>query len=61
MRVRHELDQSNNLRTTMEGDWYYLVVPTNGAEEGSHGTDSGDAERPQGSSVCLGQTLGVCP
>ena len=44
-----------------DGDWYYLVVPTNGVEEGSHGTDSDDAERPRGASVCLDQAFGVCP
>jgi len=43
------------------GDWYYLVVPTNGVEEGSYGAESGGTERPQGTSVCLGQAFGVCP
>lgn len=53
--------QTTKTFAPFDGGWYYLVVPTNGVEEGSYGTDSGDTERPQGSSVCLGQTLGVCP
>jgi hypothetical protein len=44
-----------------EGDWYYLIVPTNGVEEGSYGSDSDQAERPQGASVCLDQVFGGCP
>jgi arylsulfate sulfotransferase len=44
-----------------DGNWYYLVVPHNGSEEGSYGTDSDGLERPQASSACRVQTLGVCP
>jgi len=43
------------------GNTYYLVVPATGAVEGSYGTDSTGAERPQGTSSCLGQSVGVCP
>jgi len=39
---------------------YYLVVPTDGAIEGSYGTDSTPAERPTGGSQCKGQALGNC-
>lgn len=41
-------------------DTYYLIVPTNGVREGSYGTDSGDVERPPGSTACLPQSIGEC-
>ena len=53
--------QTTKTFAPFDGGWYYLVIPTNGVEEGSYGTDSASAERPRGSSVCLAQTLGVCP
>ena len=40
---------------------YYLVVPRNAAKEGSYGTDSSGAERPQSSSACLARLLAGCP
>jgi hypothetical protein len=43
------------------GSRYYLVVPTNGAEEGSYGTDSSGAERPQVAGACLDQVAAACP
>jgi hypothetical protein len=42
-------------------DRYYLVVPTNGSQEGSYGRDSTGAERPQGGGACLSQGAIVCP
>lgn len=43
-------------------DRYYLVVPTNGTDEGSYGRDSTGAERPQGGGVCDGKPQSVtCP
>ena len=49
--------------TPVLDDAYYLVVPVAGAEEGSYGTDSMGAERPQLGGACFVQTLGdpVCP
>jgi hypothetical protein len=43
------------------GDAYYLVVPRNGAREGSYGTDGAGAERPAGASECLPPQIGGCP
>jgi hypothetical protein len=40
---------------------YYLVVPTNGSQEGSYGTNSAGAERPQGAPSCQPQQLAGCP
>ena len=42
-------------------DRYYLVVPTDGTEEGSYGRDSDDDERPQGGGVCKSQQTVTCP
>jgi hypothetical protein len=42
-------------------DRYYLVVPTNGNEEGSYGRDGNGDERPQGGGACLTQGAIVCP
>ena len=39
------------------GSSYYLVVPHNTLREGSYGTDSSGAERPQGGAACLAQAL----
>ena len=47
--------------TPLAGNSYYLVVPTNGTREGSYGTNSSGAERPQGSPACLAQQVGSCP
>jgi hypothetical protein len=47
--------------TPIEGDRYFLVVPTNGTSEGSYGTQSGGGERPQGSSACFARMIGSCP
>ncbi len=43
------------------GDTYYLVVPTNGSIEGSHGLDGAGDERPQGLIACHGQLIAACP
>ena len=42
---------------------YYLVVPTDGAVEGSYGTNSSSTQRPPGAPDCLPQSLAnpVCP
>ncbi len=41
---------------------YYLVVPRNTLGEGSYGSASSGAERPQGASACLPQQIAVaCP
>ena len=42
------------------GSTYYLVVPRTATFEGSYGTDGAGAQRPQGVSSCLQQTLGAC-
>ncbi len=42
------------------GDSYYLVVPHNTLREGSYGTDSSGAQRPQGTSACLDQQANAC-
>ena len=42
------------------GDFYYLVVPTNGVWEGSYGRASDGSERGQGSSACLPQGVAAC-
>jgi len=43
------------------GDRYYIVVPTDGATEGSYGVDGTSAERPVSGSSCAPQSLGTCP
>jgi murein DD-endopeptidase MepM/ murein hydrolase activator NlpD len=43
------------------GGRYFLVVPANGAAEGSYGPDSEGAERPPSASACLGQLTAPCP
>ena len=44
------------------GSSYFLVVPTNGGAEGSHGLDGNEAERPRGPAPCLPQAIEpVCP
>jgi hypothetical protein len=43
------------------GNRYYLVVPTNGATEGSYGDGVNGAERPASTAACLTQSLGTCP
>ena len=42
-------------------DRYYLVVPTDGTQEGSYGRDSAGVERPQGGGACHGQGTITCP
>jgi WD40 repeat protein len=48
------------LDTPGAGNRYYIVVPLNAAFEGSHGRDSGGAERPQGVFPCRAQSV-TCP
>lgn len=44
------------------GSTYYLVVPTNGANEGSYGFTGAWAERPLGAASCHAQVIGgSCP
>jgi hypothetical protein len=43
------------------GNRYYLVVPTNGANEGSYGKNSNSVERPASTSACVPQSVGTCP
>jgi hypothetical protein len=40
---------------------YFLVVPNNGAREGSAGLGVGGSERSPGASGCLVQEIGSCP
>ena len=42
-------------------DRYYLVVPTDGIQEGSYGRDSNGVERPQGGNACHSQQTVTCP
>ena len=42
-------------------DRYYLVVPTDGVQEGSYGRDSDGVERPQGGGACHSQQTVTCP
>jgi hypothetical protein len=49
------LDDGGDLREEISfapGNRYYVVVPMNDAVEGSYGTDSGNSERPVGTSSC---------
>lgn len=46
--------------TAPAGNAYYLVVPRNSAAEGSYGTDSNGAQRPQGTPVCAPQIVSSC-
>lgn len=39
---------------------FYLVVPHNASAEGSYGTDSQGAERPQSASACFEQATATC-
>ena len=43
------------------GDRYYLVVPTNGATEGSYGKNKAGVERPVSAAACEPQAIGTCP
>jgi hypothetical protein len=47
--------------TPMVGSAYYLVVPTNGVSEGSHGRDGGGAERLPGATTCFPLNVSSCP
>jgi len=40
---------------------YYLVVPTDGVQEGSYGRDSDGNERPLGGGACKSQGQVICP
>jgi hypothetical protein len=40
---------------------YYLVVPSNGTNEGSYGRSSSGTERPVGGGQCLTRLAGACP
>jgi hypothetical protein len=42
-------------------DSYYLVVPSDGATEGSYGADDLTGERPVSGTPCAAQILGSCP
>ena len=42
-------------------DRYFLVVPTDGTEEGSYGRDGTGTERPRGGGVCHSQQSVNCP
>ena len=61
-----ELCTTSGLPTTTlplpDGSRYYLVVPLDGLEEGSYGTDGAGAERPVGLTTCGPQHLAAgCP
>ncbi|MCP3977808.1 MAG: hypothetical protein GY716_00565 [bacterium] len=43
------------------GSRFYLIVPADGATEGSYGVDGLETERPQSAVPCLAQSLGTCP
>lgn len=43
------------------GSSYFLIVPTNGSDEGSYGTSSDRHERPASTTACLAQALAACP
>jgi hypothetical protein len=43
------------------GNRYYLVVPTNGATEGSYGKSGAGVERPPSAAACAVQSVGSCP
>ncbi len=43
------------------GSKYYLVVPSDGNNEGSYGLDSTPSERPASAAACTTQLVGVCP
>ena len=43
------------------GNTYYLVVPHDGALEGSYGSAAFEAERPPSASACFPQAIGGCP
>ena len=42
------------------GSRYYLVVPTNGEAEGSHGAGGNGDPRPVGPATCLPQSVASC-
>jgi hypothetical protein len=43
-----------------DGQRYYLIVPTDGVDEGSYGTDGTGTERPIGTTSCLPQQIAAC-
>jgi len=44
-----------------DGDRYYLIVPTDGAADGSYGTDSEGVERPESLAACRLRIATSCP
>ena len=42
-------------------DRYYLVVPSDGLNEGSYGRNSGTIERPPGGAACESLQMIGCP
>lgn len=52
--------QTTEVLTPVSGNTYYLVVPANGTNEGSYGTDSGGIQRPQGGAACAPQSISAC-
>jgi hypothetical protein len=46
--------------TPSDGPRYYLIVPTNGVNEGSYGTDSTGSQRPIGMMSCLPRQTATC-
>jgi beta-glucanase (GH16 family) len=52
---------TNLTLTPGAGDRYYLVSPTDGVSEGSHGTDSNDSQRLPGTVTCFPLDVGECP
>jgi len=46
--------------TPEAGSTFYLIVPSNGLNEGSYGRDSDGAERPPGGTVCFPQAFDPC-
>ncbi|HEU5179212.1 MAG TPA: hypothetical protein VFW45_00345, partial [Candidatus Polarisedimenticolia bacterium] len=47
--------------TPTAGNHYYLVVSRNAVREGTYGSASSGAPRPQGSGACLVRDLAACP
>ncbi|HEX5042801.1 MAG TPA: hypothetical protein VFV75_07830 [Candidatus Polarisedimenticolaceae bacterium] len=43
------------------GSVYWLVVPRNGAAEGSYGVDGSGTARPASAAACLPASVGLCP
>ncbi len=52
---------SSEMVTPRAESSYYLIVPTNGADEGSYGRATDVGERPVSAEACLLQALATCP